>query len=237
MLVVLEADMAFVDPFTEVPTLSILCNVVDPVTKERYGRDPRGIAQSAESSLQYSKVAETAYFGAEDDFFIFDDVRFDQTAHSAYYYVDSVEGQWNSGRAENPNLGYKLRHKEAYFPVPPHDHFQDLRSEMVLNLERCGMTVEAHHHEVASGGQMEIDVRYNSLTRAADNVVIYKYVVKNTAIKRGHTVTFMPKPLFGDNGTGMHCHQSLWKGGKNLFFDRKGYALVSQTARWYIGGL
>ncbi len=236
MLVVPEPDTAFVDPFTEVPTLSILCNVVDPVTKERYGRDPRGIAQRAESYLQYSKVADTAYFGAEAEFFIFDDVRFDQTAHSAYYYVDSVEGQWNSGRAENPNLGYKPRHKEAYFPVPPHDHFQDLRSEMVLNLERCGMTVEAHHHEVASGGQMEIDVRYDSLTRAADNVVIYKYVVKNTAIKRGRTVTFMPKPLFGDNGTGMHCHQSLWKGGKNLFAG-EGYGGFSELGLHYIGGL
>jgi glutamine synthetase len=210
MLAVPDPDTAFVDMFTEVPTLAIICNVMDPVTKERYGRDPRGIAQRAESYLQYSKIADTAYFGAEAEFFIFDDVRFDQRANCGYYYLDSVEGAWNSGREEKPNLGYKPRHKEGYYPCPPHDHFQDLRSEMVLNLERAGMIVEAHHHEVATGGQTEIDIKFDSLTRSADNIVVYKYVVKNTAVKRGHTVTFMPKPLFGDNGSGMHCHQSLW---------------------------
>jgi glutamine synthetase len=236
MLVVPDADTAFLDPFTEVPTLDLICNVVDPITKERYARDPRGMAQRAENYLQYTKIADIANFGPEAEFFIFDDVRFDQNAHSAFYFIDSVEGQWTSGRDEKPNLGYKLRHKEGYFPVPPHDHFQDLRSEMVLNLERAGITVEAHHHEVASGGQMEIDIRYSTLTRSADNVTIYKYIVKNTAVRKGRTVTFMPKPLFGDNGTGMHCHQSLWKGGRNLFAG-EGYGGLSEMALHYIGGL
>jgi glutamine synthetase len=236
MLVVPDAATAFVDPFAEAATLVLIGNIVDPVTKERYGRDPRGIAQRAENYLQYTKIAEVAYFGPEAEFFIFDEVRYDQNAHSGYYYVESVEGQWNSGRTESPNLGYKLRHKEGYFPVPPHDHFQDLRSEMVLNLERCGIPVEAHHHEVASGGQQEIDIRYSTLTRSADHVVVYKYIVKNTAYKRGHTVTFMPKPLFGDNGTGMHCHQSLWKAGRNLFAG-DGYGGLSELALHYVGGL
>jgi glutamine synthetase len=236
MTVVPDPECAFVDPFTSIPTLDLICNVVEPVTRQRYGRDPRGIAQRAENYLQFTKIGDTAYFGAEAEFFIFDDVRFDQTANSGYYYVDSVEGRWNSGKVEGPNLGYKPRHKEGYFPVPPHDHFQDLRSEMVLNLEQCGITVEAHHHEVASGGQMEINVKFNTLTRAADNMAIYKYVVKNTAIKSGRTVTFMPKPLFDDNGTGMHCHQSIWKGGKNLFAG-EGYGGLSEMAMHYIGGL
>ena len=236
LLVVPDADSAFMDPFTEVPTLNLICNVFEPITKQRYARDPRAIAQRAESYLQYTRIADTAYFGAEAEFFIFDDVRFDQKSNCGFYYLDSVEGQWNSGREEGPNLGYKLRHKEAYFPVAPHDHFQDLRSEMVLNLEACGLTVEAHHHEVATGGQMEIDIRYNSLSRSADNLTIYKYVVKNTAVRKGHTVTFMPKPLFGDNGSGMHCHQSLWKGGKNLFAG-EGYGGFSEMGLHYIGGL
>ena len=236
LLVVPDAETAFLDPFTEVPTLALICNVFEPITKQRYARDPRAIAQRAESYLQYARIADTAYFGAEAEFFIFDDVRFDQKANCGFYYLDSVEGQWTSGREEGPNLGYKPRHKEAYFPVPPHDHFQDLRTEMVLNLERCGMIVEAHHHEVATGGQMEIDVRYSSLSRSADNLVIYKYVVKNTAIRKGHTVTFMPKPLFGDNGSGMHCHQSLWKAGKNLFAG-EGYGGFSEMGMHYIGGL
>ncbi len=236
MMVIPDPEAMFLDPFTAVPTLNLICNVVDPVTRQRYGRDPRGIAQRAENYLQFTKIADTAYFGAEAEFFVFDEVRFDQTANSAFYCVDSVEGCWNSGKQEGPNLGYKIRHKEGYFPVPPHDHFQDLRSEMVLTLERCGIPVEAHHHEVASGGQQEINVRYNTLSRAADNVAIYKYIVKNTAIKHGRTVTFMPKPLFGDNGTGMHCHQSLWKGGTNLFAG-EGYGGLSELALHYIGGL
>ena len=236
MMVIPDPEAMFLDPFTAVPTLNLICNVVDPVTRQRYGRDPRGIAQRAENYLQFTKIADTAYFGAEAEFFVFDEVRFDQTANSAFYCVDSVEGCWNSGKQEGPNLGYKIRHKEGYFPVPPHDHFQDLRSEMVLTLERCGIPVEAHHHEVASGGQQEINVRYNTLSRAADNVAIYKYIVKNTAIKHGKTVTFMPKPLFGDNGSGMHCHQSLWKGGTNLFAG-EGYGGLSELALYYIGGL
>ncbi len=236
MMVIPDPEAMFLDPFTAVPTLNLICNVVDPVTRQRYGRDPRGIAQRAENYLQFTKIADTANFGAEAEFFVFDEVRFDQTANSAFYCVDSVEGCWNTGKQEGPNLGYKIRHKEGYFPVPPHDHFQDLRSEMVLTLERCGIPVEAHHHEVASGGQQEINVRYNTLSRAADNVAIYKYIVKNTAIKHGRTVTFMPKPLFGDNGSGMHCHQSLWKGGTNLFAG-EGYGGLSELALYYIGGL
>jgi glutamine synthetase len=236
LLVVPDADTAFMDPFTEVPTLVLICNVHEPITKQRYARDPRAIAQRAENYLQFTRIADTAYFGPEAEFFIFDDVRFDQKSNAGYYYIDSVEGQWNSGREEGPNLGYKPRHKEGYFPVPPIDHFQDLRSEMVLNLEACGLTVEAHHHEVATGGQMEIDIRFNSLTRSADNLAIYKFVVKNTAVRKGHTVTFMPKPIFGDNGSGMHCHQSLWKGGKNLFAG-EGYGGFSEMGMHYIGGL
>jgi glutamine synthetase len=236
LLVVPDADTAFLDPFTEVPTLVLICNIHEPITKQRYARDPRAIAQRAENYLQFTRIADTAYFGPEAEFFIFDDVRFDQKANCGYYYIDSVEGQWNSGREEGPNLGYKPRHKEGYFPVPPIDHFQDLRTEMVLNLERCGLTVEAHHHEVATGGQMEIDIRFNSLTRSADNLAIYKFVVKNTAVRKGHTVTFMPKPIFGDNGSGMHCHQCLWKGGKNLFAG-EGYGGFSEVGMHYIGGL
>ena len=236
MLVIPDPPSAFLDPFTAVPTLVLICNVVEPVTKQRYGRDPRAVAQRAENYLQYSQIAEIAYFGAEAEFFIFDDVRFDQQSHCGFYFLDSEEGAWNSGKDEKPNRGYKLRHKEGYFPVPPHDHFQDMRSEMVLTLERCGIKVEAHHHEVATGGQMEIDVRYDSLTQAADNMVKYKYIVKNTAVRRGRTVTFMPKPLFGDNGSGMHCHQSLWKGNTNLFAG-EGYGGLSETGLHYIGGL
>ncbi|MCZ6696292.1 MAG: type I glutamate--ammonia ligase [Acidobacteria bacterium] len=236
MTVIPDPEATFLDPFTLIPTLNLICNVVDPVTRQRYGRDPRGIAQRAENYLQFTKIADLVNFGAEAEFFIFDDVRFDQTANSAFYFVDSIEGSWNSGKQEGPNLGYKTRHKGGYFPVPPHDHFQDLRSEMVLTLERCGIQVEAHHHEVASGGQQEINVRYSTLSRVADNVAIYKYIVKNTAIKHGRTVTFMPKPLFGDNGSGMHCHQSLWKGGVNLFAG-EGYGGLSELALHYIGGL
>jgi len=236
LLVVPDPETAFMDPFAEIATLDLICNVFEPITKQRYARDPRAVAQRAEEYLKYTRVADTAYFGPEAEFFIFDDVRFDQKANCGYYFLDSVEGQWNSGREEGPNLGYKPRHKEAYFPVPPIDHFQDLRSEMVVNLERCGLTVEAHHHEVATGGQMEIDIRFSSLVRSADNLAIYKYVVKNTARRKGHTVTFMPKPLFGDNGSGMHCHQSLWKAGRNLFAG-EGYGGFSEMGMHYIGGL
>jgi glutamine synthetase len=236
LLVIPDAETAFLDPFTEIPTLNLICNIFEPITKQRYVRDPRALSQRAEAYLQFTRIADTAYFGPEAEFFIFDDVRFDQKANCGYYFLDSVEGQWNSGKEEGPNLGHKPRHKEGYFPVPPSDHFQDLRSEMVINLERCGLTVEAHHHEVATGGQMEIDIRFSTLVRSADNLAIYKYVVKNTARRRGHTVTFMPKPLYGDNGSGMHCHQSLWKGGKNLFAG-EGYGGFSEMGLHYIGGL
>jgi glutamine synthetase len=227
MLLIPDAETALMDPFTEHVTLSLVCNVIDAVTRESYSRDPRYIAQKAEKYLKSTGVADISYWGPEIEFFIFDSVRFDQTTNQGFYFIDSEEGYWNAGSNEKQNLGYKIRYKEGYFPVPPMDQYQDLRSEMVLNLERCGVKVEVHHHEVGTGGQTEM----------ADQVLLYKYVVKNTARKRGKTVTCMPKPLFQDNGSGMHTHQSLWKGGKNLFYDKKGYGLISETARHYIGGL
>ena len=236
MLVVPDPTTAVMDPFCDIPTLSMIGNISDPITKERYGRDPRNIAQKAEAYLQYSGIADTAYFGSEAEFFIFDDIRFDQNEHCSYYYLDSIEGRWNSGREENPNLGYKPRFKEGYFPVPPSDAFQNLRSEMVSIMEQCGLHIEAHHHEVATAGQMEIDIKYNSLTKTADSLMLYKYICKNTARRHGKTVTFMPKPIFGDNGSGMHTHQSLWKAGKPLFAGDR-YAGLSEMALHYIGGL
>ena len=213
----------------------MVCDVMDPVTKQRYDRDPRYIAKKAEMYLASTGVADTAYFGAEAEFFIFDNVRFDQNEHEGYYFLDAEEGRWNSGRAEN-NLGYRPRYREGYFPVPPTDHYQDLRTEMVLAMQSCGMEVECHHHEVATGGQTEIDLRFDSLLRSADSMMLYKYIVKNVANQNGKTVTFMPKPLFQDNGSGMHTHQSLWKEGKPLFAG-DGYAGLSQLALWYVGGL
>jgi glutamine synthetase len=207
-----------------------------PVTKEKYERCPRYIAQKAEAYLKSTGIADTAYFGPEAEFFIFDDVRFDQNAHEGYYYIDSIEGQWNSGRDEKPNLGYKPRYKEGYFPVPPTDSLNDIRNEMVLIMEQCGLQVEAQHHEVATGGQCEIDFRFAPLVRCADNLLIFKYIVKNVARRHGKTATFMPKPLFGDNGSGMHCHQSLWKNGQPLFYGN-GYANLSELALYYIGGI
>ena len=230
-------ESARVDPFTEHATLTMICDVRDPITKGPYSRDPRYIAQKAEQYLKKTGIADTAYFGPEAEFFVFDDVRFDQNAQSGYYFVDSVEAAWNSGREEFPNLGYKPRHKEGYFPVPPHDTLQDIRSEMMLTMEQVGINVEVHHHEVATAGQCEIDMRFTTLTAMADQLLWYKYIVKNVARKHGKVATFMPKPLYGDNGSGMHTHQSLWKGGKPLFFDAKGYAMTSQMCRWYIGGL
>ncbi len=236
MIVVPDPTTAFIDPFIEVPTLSLICDVYDPVTKEKYERCPRYIAQKAEAYLKSTGIADTAYFGPEAEFFIFDDVRFDQNAHEGYYYIDSVEGQWNSGRDEKPNLGYKPRYKEGYFPVPPTDSLNDIRNEMVLIMERCGLQVEAQHHEVATGGQCEIDFRFAPLVKCADNLLIFKYIVKNVARKHGKTATFMPKPIFGDNGSGMHCHQSLWKNGQPLFYGN-GYANLSELALHYIGGI
>jgi glutamine synthetase len=223
------------DPFTEVPTLVMIGDITDPVTKEHYLKDPRYVAKKAEIYLAYTGLADTAYFGAEAEFFIFDNIRFDQAQQHGYYFIDAEEGRWNSGRPEN-NLGYRPRYKEGYFPVPPTDHYQNLRSEMVLEMEKAGLDIECHHHEVATGGQAEIDQRFNSMVVSADGMMIYKYIVRNVAQRHGKTVTFMPKPIFQDNGSGMHTHQSLWKDGKPLFAGDK-YAGLSQMALWYIGGL
>jgi glutamine synthetase len=237
MLLIPDPNATFLDPFTEVPTLNIICNVKDPVSGESYSRDPRYIAQKAEKYLQSTGIADTSYWGPEPEFFIVDDIRFDQSYNFGYYYIDSKEAFWNSGKDEQPNLGYKPRYKEGYFPVPPMDSLQDIRSEIVLLLESAGIQVEVHHHEVATAGQNEIDMRFTTLTRMADNLQILKYVVKNVARRRGKTATFMPKPLFMDNGSGMHVHQSLWKNEKNLFYESGRYADVSQTCLYYIGGL
>jgi glutamine synthetase len=235
MLLIPDANKYLLDPFTEVPTMVMICDVIDPVTKQRYDRDPRYIAKKAEMYLASTGLADTAYFGAEAEFFIFDNVRFDQNEHEGFYFIDAEEGRWNSGRVEN-NLGYRPRYKEGYFPVAPTDHYQDLRTEMSMTMQNCGLVVECHHHEVATGGQTEIDLKFDSLIRSADAMMLYKYIVKNVANQYGKTVTFMPKPLFQDNGSGMHTHQSLWKDGKPLFAG-DGYAGLSQMALWYIGGL
>ena len=236
MLVLPDPTTAFMDPFTQVPTLSLICSIQDPITRQAYPRDPRGVAQRATAYLQATGLADTAFFGPEAEFFIFDEIRFDQTAHQGYYLIDSVEGRWNSGRAEQPNLGYKPNYKGGYFPVPPTDSQQDMRSEMVLTMIQCGLEVELHHHEVGTAGQGEIDIKYCPLLPCADRMMLYKYVVKNVAFKHGKTATFMPKPLFEDNGTGMHTHQSLWKGARPLFAG-SGYAGLSEMALHYIGGL
>jgi glutamine synthetase len=237
MLLIADPETAYMDPVLQIPTLSLICNVFDPVTHEPYTRDPRHIAQKAEAYLKNSGVADISYWGPEAEFYIFDDVRFDQNAQGGYYFIDSSEAVWNSGRQEGPNLGYKLRHKEGYFPCPPADRLQDLRSEIILKLEEVGVPVEVHHHEVGTAGQGEIDMRYGTLTRMGDSLMYYKYIIRNVCRKHGKSATFMPKPIFGDNGSGMHCHQSLWKGETNLFWDEKGYGQVSETAKYYIGGL
>src|SRR5882762_3328151 len=235
MLLIPDASTYMLDPFTETPTLVLACDVVDPVTKQRYDRDPRYIAKKAEVYLTSTGIADTAYFGAEAEFFIFDNVRFDQREQYGFYYIDAEEGRWNSGREEN-NLGYRPRYREGYFPVPPTDHYQDLRSEMVITMQNAGLVVECHHHEVATAGQTEIDLQFDSLVKSADSMLLYKYIVKNVANHYGKTVTFMPKPIYGDNGSGMHTHQSLWKGGKPLFAG-DGYADLSETCLYYIGGI
>jgi glutamine synthetase len=237
MLLVPDPNTAVIDPFTQHKTLNLNCFVNDPVTGESYSRDPRYVARKAEEYLTSTGLADTCYVGPEAEFFVFDDVRFDQNEHEGYYSIESVEAAWNTGRDENPNLGYKPRYKEGYFPVPPMDHFQDLRSEMILVLERVGVEIEIHHHEVGTAGQAEIDMRFDSLLRMADKLMLYKYVVKNVARHAGKTATFMPKPVFQDNGSGMHTHQSLWKGGEPLFYSEAGYAGISDMGRWYIGGL
>jgi len=240
MLLVPDPTTAAMDPFTAVPTLVLICNVKDPVTLEPYSRDARYVAQKAEAYLRRTGIADTVYIGPELEFFFFDEIRFDQSYNYGFYFIDSEAGFWNSGKAgtpERPNLGYKPRYKQGYFPVPPMDKFQDIRSDMVLALESVGVKVEVHHHEVATAGQTEVDMRYDTLTRMADKVMWYKYVAKNTARKWGKTATFMPKPIFQDNGSGMHTHQSLWKNGKNLFYERGAYADISKTCLYYIGGI
>ena len=241
MLLIPDPNTMVVDPFRPHPTININCFVKDPVTGESYTRDPRYVAKKAEDYLRGTGLADTAYFGPEAEFYIFDSVRFDQNQHSSYYFVNSDEGAWNSGAETDvgggQNLGYKPRYKEGYFPVSPTDHYQDLRSEMVKVLEQVGIHIEVQHHEVGTAGQAEIDMRFDSMLRMADKVMLYKYVVKNVAWAAGKSVTFMPKPIFQDNGSGMHVHQSLWKGGEPLFFDETGYAGLSDMARWYIGGL
>src|SRR3989440_428029 len=231
-----DPSTAFIDPFCAVPTLSLTCTIAETGTKEPYNRDPRGIAQRAERHLSSTGIADTAVFGPEAEFFIFDNVQFDSKANGTYYSVDSEEAIWNTGRDEMPNLGYKIRHKEGYFPVAPLDAQQDIRTEMCLVMEELGLRIERQHHEVATGGQAEIDYRFDTLIRSADAMMVYKYVVKNVARKHGKTACFMPKPLFGDNGSGMHTHQSLWKKGKPLFAGKE-YAGLSQMALYYAGGL
>lgn len=236
MLVVPVAETAFIDPFCQARTLTLLCNILDPLTREDYTRDPRNVARKAANYLRQTGIADVANFSPELEFFVFDDVRYDQTTNCGYYFLDSVEGAWNTGRDEKPNLGYKLRYKEGYFPCPPSDALHDLRTEMMLTMIECGLKVESHNHEIATGGQGEIDMRYESLVEMADNVLKYKYIVKNVARKNGKTATFMPKPLFQDNGTGMHVHVSLWKDGNNLFAG-SGYSGLSDLAMYAIGGL
>jgi glutamine synthetase len=241
MMAVPDPNTAVLDPFTTIPTLSMICNVVDPITRENYSRDPRHVAQKAEKYLKSTKIGDISYWGPEAEFFIFDSARFDQTANSGYYFIDSEEGIWNSGREINvdqtgANLGHKPRHKEGYYPVAPVDTQMDIRSEMVVEMQKMGIMVEKQHHEVATAGQAEIDLRYDSLTSMADKMMMYKYIIKNVARRHGKTVTFMPKPLFGDNGSGMHTHQSIWKDGKPLFAGKE-YAGVSQLCLWYIGGI
>lgn len=236
MLVIPDAATAKMDPFFEVPTLVMIGNIADPITREPYTRDPRYIAKKTESYLKQTGIGDTVFIGPEAEFFIFDDIRFGSGKNSAFYAIDSNEGEWNSGREEFPNLGYKPRHKEAYFPVPPTDKFQDIRTEMMLTLQDLGIDMECQHHEVATAGQSEIDMRFKPLLQMGDQMAWFKYVLKNVAYRHGHTVTFMPKPLFEDNGSGMHTHVSIWKDGKPLFAGDK-YAGVSQDALYAIGGI
>ena len=239
MMLVPDLSSFFVDPVLRIPTVSFICDVRDPVDEGPYSRDPRYVARKAEAYLKNSGIAEVSFWGPELEHFIFDGVRFDQNEHSGYYFIESEEGIWNAGRSHDgrPNLGHRPRYKQGYFPTPPVDTLQDFRSECVLKMKECAIDVELHHHEVATAGQGEIDMVYGPLTRMADQVMLYKYIVKNVARAHGQTATFMPKPLFADNGSGMHVHQSLWKDGVPLFFDAEGYALMSEMGLHYIGGL
>ncbi len=237
MLLMPDPNTVVIDPFRQHKTLNLNCFVRDPVTGESYSRDPRYVAQKAQDYLMSTGIADTAYFGPEAEFYIFDDVRFDQNSHEGYYRIDSVEGIWNSGKDEGPNLGFKPRYKEGYFPVPPMDHYQDLRSEMIMVMEQLGIEIEVQHHEVGTAGQAEIDMRFDKLLIMADKLMLYKYVVKSVARNHNKTATFMPKPIFQDNGSGMHVHSSLWRGGEPLMYSELGYAGLSDLGRWYIGGL
>jgi glutamine synthetase len=238
MLLFPDPSTAVVDPVLETCTLSLICDVRDPVTGESYSRDPRYVAKKAEDFLKTTGLATTSYWGPELEFFIFNSVRFDQNTHAGYYEIDSREGIWNSGNGDGgDNLGYRPRPKEGYFPVPPTDRIHGIRTKIALKMMEAGLNVEKHHHEVATGGQVEFGLRFDTLTTQADHVMMYKYVAKNVAVQNGYTATFMPKPLFQDNGSGMHVHQSLWDNGTNRFYDAKGYAMLSKMAKYYIGGL
>jgi len=238
MLMVPDPNSAFIDPTLTVPTLVLICDIIDPITRQPYSRDPRTVARKAEAYLKSTGIADTAYFGPEAEFFLFSDVRFSQAADHGFYFIDSPEAVWNTGaEVEGGNKGYRIRHKEGYFPVPPTDTLQDIRSEMILKMMQIGIDIELHHHEVATAGQCEIDMRFDSLVNMADKLQKYKYIVRNVARAHGLTATFMPKPIFGDNGSGMHTHQSLWKDGEPLFFDEARYALLSEMAEYYIGGI
>ena len=237
MLLIPDATTTFMDPVLDIPTLVIICDIYDPVTLEPYSRDPRYVARKANDYMIQSGIADLSYWGPEAEFFIFDDVKYESTPYSSYYAIDSREGWWNSGEDLGPNLGGQIQAKRGYFPVPPVDTLQDVRSDMMLTLQAAGIPVEAHHHEVASAGQSEIDLRYDTLLNTSDNLLKYKYLVRTVARRHGLTATFMPKPLFEDNGSGMHLHTSLWKNGKNVFYDKSGYAQLSDKALHYIGGL
>ncbi len=237
MLLMLDPTSAFIDQVLEVPTLVIICDIFDPITRQPYSRDPRYVARKAEAYLKQTGIGETSFWGPEAEFFIFNDVRYGGGTNSAFYYIDSQEAWWKSGEDLKPNLGAQIAPKRGYFPVPPADTLQDVRSKMVMALEAAGVPIEVHHHEVATAGQAEIDMRFDTLLTMADRVMIYKYIVKNVARANGLTVTFMPKPLFGDNGSGMHVHQSIWNGSTNCFYDESGYGGLSETAKYYIGGL
>jgi len=236
MLAMPDPATAFIDPFMAVPTLSLTCTIAETGTREAYSRDPRGIAQKAEKYLTSTGLGDAAHFGPEAEFFVFDNVQYDYKSNGSFHSLDSGEGVWNTGREEGPNLGNKIRNKEGYFPVAPADTQQDLRTEMCLLMEQLGVAIERQHHEVATAGQAEIDIRFDTLVSCADKMMIYKYVVKNVARKHGQTATFMPKPLFGDNGSGMHTHISLWKKGKPLFAG-SGYAGLSPLALHFVGGI
>ncbi|HET8595666.1 MAG TPA: type I glutamate--ammonia ligase, partial [Intrasporangium sp.] len=238
MKLVPDVATAYIDPYRTAKTLIMNFSIVDPFTDEPYSRDPRNIAKKAEEYLKSTGIADTAYFGAEAEFYVFDDVRFETKSNASYYYLDSIEAAWNTGRVEEGgNRGYKTRYKGGYFPVSPVDHFADFRDTICTELKEVGLNVERSHHEVGTAGQMEINYRFNTLLHSGDDMMKFKYVVKNSSWRQGHTATFMPKPLFGDNGSGMHTHQSLWKGGEPLFYDERGYGGLSDLARWYIGGL